>query len=348
MVTEESIAVKIRKKKGEQVRLFLQKNELIRSDLKIKRNNHFLFIPVKKTSELISEYDLVTTSFEKTKLHPSDYKQLLSIPKNVLQQLPTSFDIIGDILLIKLPEELLSFSSEIGNALLKTHSHVSTICAVDPVSGEFRSRSVTVIAGEPKTRTIHKEFGLLFSVDIEKTYFSPRLATERKRVSSLIRKNSSVFDMFCGVAPFSVMIARYAHPAHILAIDKNPIAIQLAERNITRNKVKDKITLINEDAVKSKKILEDHDMIPDHIIMNLPFSSFEFFPTAIQSIAHNGIIHYYDIISESDIENRIRTLKKIAKKYNTKLVRTQIHKIKTYAPHEFYIGIDITVSKINH
>jgi len=343
--TEESLAVKIKKTKGEQTRVFLRNHELLRFDLKIKRNNDFLFIPVK---EAIKEYDdfvIVKNVFEKTKQSIDKYQDLLNLPTELQDELPSSFDIIGDILLIKISEELESYATEIGHALLKTHSHVNTVCSIDPVSGELRRRNVSVIAGEQKTVTLHKEYGLWFKVDVEKTYFSPRLATERKRVSMLVEKNALVYDMFCGVAPFSVMIAKFAQPKRVIAVDKNPDAIRLAEENIQKNKVSDKITVINEDALNTRKILSQHRMIPNHIIMNLPFSSYEFFPLAVQVIKDHGMIHYYDMINENNIEKRIDQLKNIAKKYDTSLVETTVHKIKTYAPHEFYIGIDITVSK---
>ena len=345
METEESLAVKIKKTQGEQTRVFLRNQELLRSDLKIKRSNDYLFIPVKDSIREYDDFTIVKDVFEKTKLSIRNYQDHLTFPNELQSQLPTSFDIIGDIILIKLPEELQSYSKEIGRALLQTHAHVNTVCSIDPVSGELRRRNVTVIAGEQKTVTMHKEYGLWFKVNVQKTYFSPRLATERKRVSTLIEKNAIVYDMFCGVAPFSIMIAKFAHPSNVISVDKNPDAINLAEHNIQKNNVSDKITVINDDALNTKEILSHHHMIPNHIIMNLPFTAFEFFPLALQVIKDKGMIHYYDMIDEDSIEKRIGQLKIAAQKYDSTLVETTVHKIKTYAPHEFYIGIDITVSK---
>ena len=56
------------------------------------------------------------------------------------------------------------------------------------------------------------------------------LASERKRVAGLVKPGEIVVDMFAGVAPFSIMIARYAKPKIVYAIDKNKEAIILAER----------------------------------------------------------------------------------------------------------------------
>ncbi|MBS3748381.1 MAG: class I SAM-dependent methyltransferase family protein [Candidatus Thermoplasmatota archaeon] len=345
METEESLAVKIKKTEGEQTRVFLRNHNLLKSNLKIKRSTDYLFIPVKESIKDFDNFNLVTDSFEKTKQSISTYQHLLNLPIELQSQLPTSFDIIGDIILLKLPKELQSYSKEIGHALLKTHAHVNTVCTIDPVSGELRRRNVHVIAGKQKTVTNHKEYGLWFKVDVEKTYFSSRLATERKRISNLIEKNAFVYDMFCGVAPFSIMIAKYAQPKQVIAVDKNHDAIKLAQHNIQKNNVSNNTIAIHEDALNTKQILSYHKIIPTHIIMNLPFSAFEFFPLALQVIKNNGMIHYYDMIDENSIEKRIDQLKSTAQKYDSTLLETTMHKIKTYAPHEFYIGIDITVSK---
>jgi tRNA (guanine37-N1)-methyltransferase len=345
MCTEQCLAVKITKKKGESIRVFLKEKGLLRTDLKIKRNQDVLFIPVNQNHDLLDEFELVSSFFQKIKKKPRSYQELLDIPSELYTLLPTSFDIIGDILLLRLPQELQSYSESIGDALLKTHAHVKTICLMSPVSGDYRTRSVSVIAGKKQTMTRHKEYGLWFNVDVKNTYFSPRLASERKRVSTLIQKDSFVFDMFCGIGPFSILIARYAKPYRILGIDINPIAVELARENTRENKVDDIITVLNEDAIDTTRILNFHKMIPDHIIMNLPFSALKFFPLAVQHISDRGIIHYYDIIEESRISNRCEQLERIANTVDATLDQMKVHRIKTYAPHEFYIGIDITVSK---
>ena len=88
MVTEESLAVKIEKEKGEDARLFLQKNDLIRSDLIIKKDEQFLYIPIICSSNLLSNYDIVTKRFEKTEERIDSYQQLLSLPYELQRILP--------------------------------------------------------------------------------------------------------------------------------------------------------------------------------------------------------------------------------------------------------------------
>ena len=79
--------------------------------------------------------------------------------------------------------------------------------------------------------------------------------------------------------------------------------------------------------------------------MNLPFSAHDFFKYALDVISKNCTIHYYTVIEEDKIKNKIRNLKKIAKVKKVSITEYSIKKIKSYSPREFYIGIDITVKK---
>jgi len=343
MNTENSIAIRIHLHEAETTRKYLSEKKLLRNDLKIKKDSEFIYFPVKNIPKEPNSYKIIKKEFEKRKTTPKTYKEIISIPDKLKNNLPTSYDIIGDIILIKISKDLAKYKKEIGKALLSSNKNIKTICLSEPVTGEFRTRNITVIAGEKRTTTVHKEYGLSFEVDVKNTYFSPRLATERKRVASLVKPDEVVVDMFAGVAPFSIMIAKYAHPKIIYAIDKNDDAVVFAKQNIKRNNVLDKIEFIHADAKKIHKILKEK---ADRIIMNLPFSAHMFFKDTLKTTRKNSIIHYYDILEENKIQERINELKKIAEENKTILTNLNVRKIKTYAPGEFYIGIDITAKKM--
>jgi tRNA (guanine37-N1)-methyltransferase len=273
------------------------------------------------------------------------YKGIMKIPENLKKYLPTSFDIIGNIALLKIKSDIIGYKREIAEALLKTHKNIKTICLVYPVSGELRTRKIEIIGGEKRTETIHKEYGLNFLVDIKKVYFSTRLANERKRITDQVKDDEIVIDMFTGVAPFPIMIAKYAKPKIIYAFDKNKDAIEYAKDNIRINNVLDKVELVCIDALKIPKYLKERKIKANRVIMNLPFQVFSFFPKALKIIENGGAIHYYGILEDNNIDKRINQLKYTAKKQGFSLVNLNIRKIKSYSPREFYIGIDITAKK---
>jgi len=273
------------------------------------------------------------------------YKDIIQISSKLKEKLPTSYDTIGNIALIKLDDNLIKFKEQIGEALIEANKNIKTVYLAKPVKGEYRTRNFEIIAGEKKTETIHKEFGLTFYIDIEKAYFSPRLANERRRISKLVKSGEVIVDMFTGVAPFPIMIAKNANPEIVFGIDKNKDAIDLAKKNITINRVLDKVEIINDDAKNATTILEKYKAKADRIIMNLPFSSFNFFETALEIIGNNATIHYYDIQHEDKIKDRIDELIKTSNKKDVEITNYKINKIKSYSPHEFYIGIDITAKR---
>lgn len=279
-------------------------------------------------------------------IKPKSYKEITQIPDSLKNKLPTSYDVIGNIALVKLQEELKDYKKQIGKAILLANKNIKTVCLVKPVTGEYRTREIEIIAGEKKTETLHKEYGLNFYLDIKKIYFSPRLANERRRISKLVKPGEIIVDMFTGVAPFPIIIAKYANPKIIFAVDKNKTAIDYAQKNVTVNKVLDKIELIHADAIKLDRILSNNYKIKaDRVIMNLPFSSYDFFETALKIIKKQAIIHYYDIQHEDKIDNRISQLTELTQNFDFDIIDYKIKKIKSYSPHEFYIGVDITAKK---
>ena len=343
--TEKTHAIQVPFHLVQDVRNYLIQHNILRKDLKLKKNTNHVYLPITTTSPTLPFQDMQygTTQFEYYQKTPSSYKDVLShLPKHLKQHLPTSYDVIGDIILLKLPKQLHTYSQEIGSALLNTHNHINVVCSVEPVTGELRTRNLQIIAGEQRTATTHTEYGLRFNVDIQKTYFSPRLATERKRIATLVQPHETVVDLFAGVAPFSILIARYAKPKIIYAVDKNKDAITYAYQNITQNQVLDKIQLIHADAQQIPTLFKQQHRTADRIIMNLPFSAHAFFSHALRIAANPCIIHYYDILKKDEVPKQIESLEQYAKKQNKTLHHINIRTIKTYAPREFYIGIDIT------
>src|SRR3990170_3258181 len=115
---------------------------------------------------------------------------------NELRLLYTSYDIVGDIAIIQVPETLKLRTQAIAKALLQTQKHVKTVLRqISPVAGDFRLRDLEWIAGEKKTETVYKEFGCLFKVDLVRCYFSPRLFYERMRITKLIQPNEVIVIM---------------------------------------------------------------------------------------------------------------------------------------------------------
>jgi tRNA (guanine37-N1)-methyltransferase len=336
---------------AEKIRKILLKNNLLRTDLKIKKDKKNVYFPIKNKRRLKKklmqnyQYHIMESLFENQKKKIKSYKDLIKLPEELHGLLPTSYDVIGSIILIKLDPLLIPYKTKIGEALLKTNRNVKSIYEIKAIEGEYRTRVISYIVGEKKRTTIHKEYGLQFEIDIAKTYFNPRLATERKYIASLVQPGEIILDMFTGVAPISILIAKFAKPKMIVAIDKNKKAIEFAGKNIKRNKIIIPIKLFCDDAINIPRIMNEHKIHPNRIIMNLPFHAHDFFTQALECIKKEALIHFYTIGNASVISKRIQLLQEIAVSHDFRLFIEKKREIKTYAPHEFYMGIDIIAEK---
>jgi len=210
------------------------------------------------------------------------------------EELFSAFDQVGDIIIVRIPDSLISKKEIIGKTLLEqVKTAKSVFYQASSVEGDFRTRDLEIIAGENKTETEYKEFGCRFIVDVEKAFFSPRLSTERDRIADLVQEGETVINMFGGVGMFSIIVAK-RKKCTVYNIDINPIAAKLCEKNIELNKLAGKVISIHGDAAKIvEEKLKDKG---DRVLMLLPERSDEFLDSAIFASKKNGIIHYYSHI----------------------------------------------------
>ena len=105
--------------------------------------------------------------------------------------------------------ELEGKAKAIGEALLSLNKQFETVCMVTGQhKGLFRVQPVKVIAGKKNKKALYKESGCTFLVHLGKVFFSPRLGTERARISKLIKKGEVVGAFFAGVGPFPIVFAK--------------------------------------------------------------------------------------------------------------------------------------------
>lgn len=210
------------------------------------------------------------------------------------EELFSAFDQIGDIVVVRIPESLLSRKKVIGETLLAEIKPARSVYyQSSDVRGDFRTRDLELLAGEDNTQTEYKEFGCRFLVDVEKAFFSPRLSTERERIANLVNENETIINMFAGVGMFSIMAAK-KNKCKVYSVDINPVASELCEKNITINKMAGEVISINGDAAQVVK--EQLQNKGDRTLMLLPERSDEFLQSAIDATKSGGIIHYYSHI----------------------------------------------------
>lgn len=353
---ERSLCIKVKKIHGEKTLILANKLGITKRELKIEQDINHIYIPLirkPEDSELaklkakLPDFELAANLFTKKKPKEKTLHQVLEnqLPPHLLASLPRALDIIGDIAVIDIPPELKTHKQIIGESLLKTHKNVRTVLAkVGAVAGTYRLRELELIAGEQKTITVHKEHGCQYQVDVATAYFSPRLSHEHNRVASLVQKSETVVDLFAGVGPFSVLIAKKNPEVKVYAIDINPKAVEFLKKNIRLNRVDNRVIPIQGNATQAveNQLLD----IADRLIMNLPEKAIEFVDAACKAVKPSGgIIHYYAFIRLPDsLEDAQQRFSQAVEKAGRKVDAFLSAKIiRETAPYESQIVLDAKI-----
>lgn len=327
----ESRCIEVNTRDGEKARKLLAEKDLLDTNLKIKKEDGYLYIPIKNKKDGLDslsgiEYKIDKKTFE-VRSNPTS-------PKEILGRKP-SYEIIGSIALLEKKE-----TKEAGEAILNADNNIKSVFRItSPVEGERRVRDLEYICGEKTTKTIYREYGREFLVDISEVYFSPRLANERRRIIEKISKNEKVFDMFAGVGPYTVGAAQ--KKAKVISVDKNPEAYKYLEKNIKRNNVENRVKTYNSDVKKIAKKING----VDRIIMDYPQGAKEFLNSAFDTIQETGIIHFYDMSPEQEFEKSKNKIIKKSKKQGFNIKEINIKKVRSYAPGIYNICIDTKIQR---
>lgn len=264
-----------------------------------------------------------------------------------IDSLHRSYDIVGDIAVLRVPETLGEKSRIIAEAVMQTHRHVKAVLRqTSPVSREYRLRALVWVAGERKTETVHKEYGCLFKVDLEKCYFSPRLSYERMRVAQQVRLGEIVVNMFAGVGCFSVVMAKHSEAKRILSIDINPSAVHYMHENTRLNRVEDEVVVIQGDA---RDVIEGRlQGVADRVLMPLPEKAYEYFDCALSALKpRRGWVHYYDFEHANKGEDPVtKTVAKVTPRLRGVGVRFQVpfgRIVRTTGPRWYQTVVDVKI-----
>lgn len=330
----DSLCVVIPKKKAEPIRKKLLEKGVLRKDLQIRSDAKNVYLPV--TQRVNLGFPVETAEFNEVDEPVKDYRVLVDVPDEVRPLLPSSYDTLGSIAIVKMADEVLPYAKEIGRAIIATQKAIKTVCVDAGVVDQFRTRNIKVVAGDKATETVHKEYGLTFKMDVSRVFFSPRLATEREHVANQVQPGEVVIDMFAGIGPFSIMIAKNRAPKTVYAIDMNPDAISYMKENITLNKV---TTVVPVQGDARDRIAELE--MADRIIMNLPHDARGFVQDALKALKPGGVIHYYEIMEEPQVQPRIDEIADLAVNGGRVLKELGRRKIKSYSPTLNFYGFDL-------
>jgi tRNA (guanine37-N1)-methyltransferase len=330
-----SLAAVVPRHVAERTRRRLAEEGLLRDDLDVGHDGDSVAFPIVRAPSTpipdgaVEEHEFEVRASEGAR----SYRELADLPPEVRDALPRAFDVIGDVVLLRLPEDLRPHGPAVGEALLHFVPGARLVGLDLGVHGEARVRRLVRLAGEGPWSTQHRENGLTLNVDLEHAYFSPRLAREHALVAQQVRSSERVLDFACGVGPFAAHIVRDARAREVVAVDSNPAAIALAGVNLSRAGPSGRAVL---DTIES---FAPSAGTCERAILNLPHGGVKYLTSVGATVARGGSLHYYELTDRVDPDRRqeelVRTLETSVP---GPWVAADRHVVHPYSPTEDLLG----------
>lgn len=299
------------------------------------------------------------------------------IPEKELQEINRSFEVIGDIAIIEVPEGMEKWEKEIAESLMKVNKNIKVVLKKSGIhEGEFRTQSMDFVAGERRKETIYPENGIRLLLNVEDVYFSSKLGTERERLSKGVREGSRVLVMFSGCGPYTFNILRKQPDVKVIdSIEINPKGHEYALRNLELNKnllkkskrfkeeierlkekgeyisEKEMVKRLNDEVIHFyngdvrdviKKEIKDRKY--DEIFMPLPKDAEHFLDCAFAVGDKGCLVHMYDFVHENDFPHESeRKVKLSAKEHGKEVEIIETRKVGQYSPRKFRVCCDFRI-----
>ena len=277
---------------------------------------------------------------------PSHWAERLpsDVPADLMDALPSSYEIMGDVLLVKLETPLKSVAVDIATAMLAHLPNVRVVCEDHGVHGTFRVRHLEVLAGRDgatSTQTSVREFGLTYRVDPAKVYYSARLGNERRRSAAVLAEHASalgrplvVFDPYAGVGPNLGLPVTEGHAAWVVAGDLNPDAMPLLQQNlehlVDRARSSVEVTLHGGDG----RAWREHAPFlgaADAVFVNLPHDAASHLADLVPLLADDAVMLGWSIAdrdTEADLNAQVRDVLEVA---GRRVVSLHVEAVKGYS-----------------
>lgn len=343
------LGLKVNIAHAQRVKQYLIDHDLFDKRYAIKRTESFISFPV--TREFSPPFDF-DVDFEEGELDERQLTQSLReavwpfLSEGEQKHLRTAYDIVGTIAIIDIMPELESKEALIGQKIMENNSTIKTVLKkVGGHQGVYRTQQMQCIAGDDTRETTVVENGVKLRVNVETSYYSIRMATERKRIAHLIKPGERVLCLFSGIGPYPVTFSALTQAQELIGIEINPAAHELAQENAARNRCHN-VHLLCGDA---------HDIIPklaengekfDRFTMPLPHTADEFLDDVMTVAKPGSVVHFYAFLEEDAFNKYVPKLRDVAMRHGFSLEKYDVVRAGQHAPRVWRICIDAVLGKL--
>lgn len=327
---------------------------------------------------LIEEFEIdnIKTTEIELGFHNYHVKDLIEALIPDPEKRVSSWTFTGHILHVNLTDEKLDNKQLIGQLLLKVHPNVKMVVnKVNSIDSEFRNFEMEILAQTEDAKQLGtivevKENKFTFKFDFAKVYWNSRLNSEHLRITKMIQKEDTVYDLFAGIGPFAVPAAK--KKCEVFANDLNPEATKWLAVNAKLNKVESNLKIFTMDARKFVQEVVKIHLRKDwkqaceqalfinkdyHVLMNLPGMAIEFLDSFVGLFEHDDFenneevlkycktpfIHCYTFLKK-DMDAKEIIPKKVESILNNKLLNNyQLEQVRDVAPNKHMFRISFRI-----
>ena len=253
--------------------------------------------------------------------------------------LPSHLHIVGHVALVNVDSEDPKLLASIGEVTLRFDKRISSVAVrTGPTTGATRKPSFRLVAGSPRTETVHVENGVSFKLDPLQITFSRGNRRERQLVRSQVRPGEVVVDMFACVGQFAFHAATVRN-VEVTAIELNPETFDYLVAGVALNGFSDRVRPILGDC-RIKRPLR----VANRVYMGFLHETDKYLPYALDSLDQSGgFVHMHVAHPENEAAAMMRRIEAICsdRGLNSSVQR---RRIKWYSPGIMHYVYDLQVS----
>jgi tRNA wybutosine-synthesizing protein 2 len=263
-----------------------------------------------------------------------------TLPVDCIRLLPTKWEKVGTVVILKIPKELIPYQEIIGKVYASELGCHSTLGDVGGISGVYRTPMVKLLWGSSQTETMHKENGVRYLLDPQKVMFSSGNMAERKRMGLISNPRETVVDLFAGIGYFTLAMAVHSRPKKIVACEMNLVAFNYLCKSIVLNHVTDIVEPIHGD---NRKVAPKG--CADRVLLGYLQETDLFLSVALECLRdQKGILHYHDLVSRNTtMEQLVKQIQTVADEYDREATLLLAKEIKSYAPGISHVVLDVRI-----
>ncbi|OPY34864.1 MAG: tRNA wyosine derivatives biosynthesis protein Taw2 [Methanomassiliicoccales archaeon PtaU1.Bin124] len=333
--------IKVPRDMAEQVREKLNRQGMVVKERCILDRDEWILIPLHEGEvpaefskfELVEEDPAPRETFRKPM---RNIRGMLDLDDSLLSILPEKWEMLGNVIIFRLPAELEPYGPTIAEAYAKELNAKAVVQEVGVISGVTRRPATRLLYGTD-TVTVHPEGGIFYKLDPTQVMFSSGNFEEKRRMAALDCRGETVVDMFAGIGYFTLPLAKRAHAKEVIACEINPVSHRFLCDNVRLNGLDDVI----------RPVLGDNRDLPgerfaDRVLMGYVGTTEQFLPKALQLVRPGGIVHYHDVAGVEEIPGKLLDAIRNAcacRKYEV----VGWHSIKSYGPCREHLVVDFRV-----